>query len=139
MEVPPTSVLGVDVGRVLAAEDTDQGISMLTEQWRSTPYMPGAVDVLARLNADGPFAGRIHLVFETCRRLRYLARPGREHSVSLIDELRTALSSVTYEIDLISTPEVSQSQPTTCPSHPGLPQLGSNPRNNRRSKRTAIG
>jgi len=55
-------VLGVDIGRVLAIEDTDTGVSMLTDAWLTTPYATGSVDVLTRLNSAGPYAGRIHLV-----------------------------------------------------------------------------
>jgi len=42
-----------------------------------------------------------------CRRLRYLSRPGRERPLARVDELRTELSSITYEIDLIAPPEVA--------------------------------
>lgn len=55
-------VLGVDIGRVISADDTDNGVSMLTENWRSTPFEPGALASLARLNTSSAFAGRIYLV-----------------------------------------------------------------------------
>lgn len=47
---------------MLSTQDTDTGTSMLSADWRRTPYAPQAVDILRVLNADSEFAGRIHLV-----------------------------------------------------------------------------
>jgi hypothetical protein len=41
------------------------------------------------------------------RRLRYLARPGATRDTEEIDSLRTELSSVNYEIELMSSPEIA--------------------------------
>jgi len=40
------------------------------------------------------------------RRLRYLARPEAKRDADVIDSLRTELSSVHFEIELIALPEV---------------------------------
>jgi len=57
----PRHALGVDVGRVVAAEDPS-GISMLTDDWRHTQPVEGSVEALWRLGQTERFKESIYLV-----------------------------------------------------------------------------
>lgn len=60
---PLTPILGVDIGRVISGDDTDSGGgSVFSDEWRTTPFIPGAVESLTRLNAASAFTGRIYLI-----------------------------------------------------------------------------
>ncbi|WP_157623108.1 hypothetical protein [Terrabacter sp. Root181] len=50
------------MGRVIALDDTDSGISMLTESWRSTSYSPSCLEALYRLNSGMPFENEVFIV-----------------------------------------------------------------------------
>lgn len=54
--------LGVDIGRVLAAEDLDKNVSLLSANWRQTETVAGSVEALGRLSTRAAFPGGIYLV-----------------------------------------------------------------------------
>lgn len=47
-------------------------------------------------------------LLDTARRMRFAARPGREHSVSYRDELGTTLSRLVYEVEMTAPVQVVQ-------------------------------
>ena len=59
-ERPP--VLGVDVGRVISDDDTDTGVSMLSDRWKDTAFVAGCLEAVQRLNASGRFEGHVRIL-----------------------------------------------------------------------------